>query len=112
MIDAVLDMTVSATMKKTRLDGSLLGCSVSSDESPPNANRFNGLRFQITICHIVTSVPLEQWEHTNYDAEYPVRVDHKMCDLQHVPEKTGQGTYKVLCNQLSTLGVYPTDVCA
>lgn len=85
---------------------------MSTDESPPSASRFAGLRFQITIVHMVYALPERIWEDDAYANEYPIMVEHSMCDLCHVPDKSGPTTHHVICNQLARKGVYADDVCA
>ena len=66
LVDDAIDAFTSQQIAAARDDNSLLGCAVSSDESPPGDTRFAGLRFQITIVHVCFAEPIESWEDPKY----------------------------------------------
>ena len=47
------------------------GFSTATDESPPEAPRYSGLRFQITYVYVLFFEDVSSWEYTCYDAAYP-----------------------------------------
>ena len=66
LVDDAIDALTSKQIAAARDDNSLLGCAVSSDESPPGDTRFAGLRFQITIVHVCFAEPIASWEDPKY----------------------------------------------
>jgi len=57
-------------------------------------------------------VPRNDWEHAKFDKAYPIIVEHHLCDLNHVPDKSGATTFGVVCSQISRLGIFSGDVVA
>ena len=98
----------SSAIKKDRCDDVHFSVSYSTDESPPGEPRFAGLRFQITYVHILTYEHVSTWN--AHITTYPVNRAVELCDVCHVPEKTGAGTMKVLLNQLAAKGVSQYDI--
>ena len=80
----------------------------TTDESPPSEPRFAGLRFQITFVHVLFYKPVEEWQH--YITEHPFVRTKSLCDIMHVPEKTGIGTLNVLMTQFERKGIYQSDI--
>jgi hypothetical protein len=111
-LEEAIDLRIANRIRQARDNGKLLGCAISSDESPPGETRFCGMRFQITMCHAVFVLPMDEWEHAKFDQKYPINVEHHLCDLNHVPDKTGAATFSVICSQVGRIGVFSGDVVA
>ena len=62
MLDGALDRWTSDRIFKAREQGTFAGFGFATDESPPDAPRFRGLRFQITVLYLGTFAPLSTWE--------------------------------------------------
>ena len=60
-----------------------------SDESPPAALRYQGLRFQITITYAVFFEPRNNWDNNQYDDTMPITVQANICDVVNCSRKTG-----------------------
>ena len=59
MLDGALDRWTSDWIFQAREKGTFAGFGFATDESPPNAPRFRGLRFQITVLYLGTFAPFE-----------------------------------------------------
>ena len=95
---------------QARADGSFGGCGFASDESPPSSNRFKGMRFQVTHLYICFFPDEHTWEACT--DSYPMRVERHLCDIMHVPGKTGVITLKVIEHQLASKGCFRPDICS
>ena len=104
-------------MHKDRVDkahtaGTYHGTAWVSDESPPNANRYLGLRFQVTWAYTLWFAPVAQWELPKYNKSYPFTSEKRLLDIMNVPLKTGQCTLSVIDSQMARIGVYQIDYTA
>lgn len=95
---------------QARADGSFGGCGFASDESPPSSNRFKGMRFQVTHLYMCFFPDEHTWEACT--DSYPMRVERHLCDIMHVPGKTGAITLKVIEQQLASKGCFRPDICS
>jgi hypothetical protein len=95
---------------KAREDGRFFGASFASDESPPNSNRYTGLRFQVTYVYSLIFKPRKSWDDPAYSQDYPFERLRDLCDIVHVPLKTGSETLKVIERQAATKGIYRCDL--
>ena len=91
---------------------SFFGCALASDESPPESNRYTGLRFQITWLYVPFFPPHVTWENTAYDNDYPIHVKKFCCDIMNADSKTGRATFSIICRQLARFGLSEYDVVA
>ena len=92
---------------KARAEGSFHGCGFTSDESTPNSSKFSGLRFQVTFCHTLLFLPVEQWAESRGP---PIRRQDRACDLAHVAVKTGAETLRIIEKQIGRLGLTRFDL--
>ena len=97
------------TNLQAREDGTYHGSSFVSDESPPSANRYTGLRFQITQVYTLWFDDVATWESPQYNEAYPFKRERRLQDIMNVPLKTGSATLEVICQQTSRQGVHITD---
>ena len=67
VLDAALDLLAADRLEAARRAGSYYGFGFCTDESPPAAPRYRGLRFQITNMFIPMFVPVERWEDADYN---------------------------------------------
>ena len=104
-----LGTTRSCCVSEER-DKSFYGAAFVSDESPPSGNRYTGLRFQITWLYLPFIEDVDTWERSEYDAKYPLVVKRMLCDIMHVPHKTGRATFEVLLKQFDRLGLSQYDI--
>ena len=63
---------------------------------PPEAPRFRGLRFQITVLYLGTFAPLSTWE-TSEDP--PLRRESMLGDICHCPGKKGDDVARIVEKQ-------------
>ena len=109
ILDGAVDRCVSDLLLQHREHDRLAGVAVATDESPPGAPRFRGLRFQITLIYWGTFLPFDAWETS---VEPPIRVSSCLGDLCHCPGKKGVDVSRVIEKQLSRLGLNCFDVCS
>lgn len=91
-------------------DISFFGAAFASDESPPNGNRFAGLRFQVTWAYILWFLPEARWEDPAFDDAYPFIRESKLCDVVHCSSKLGPHVLHVICQQLERIGIFKDDL--
>ena len=95
---------------QARDDGTYYGSGFVSDESPPNANRYTGLRFQITQVYNVWFHDKSTWDSDAFATEYPIQSrERRLMDIVNVPGKTGADTLKAINSQTERVGVYNAD---
>ena len=92
-------------MSVLRKEGRLIGVGFCSDESPPAAPRYAGLRFQITIVYIVVFEAEERWEAPDFDSRPPFTREPPLCDVMNAPSKTGKAAFDVIKRQIETKGL-------
>ena len=96
MLDGALDRWTSDRIFKAREQGTFAGFGFATDESPPDAPRFRGLRFQITVLYLGTFAPLSTWE-TSEDP--PLRRESMLGDICHCPGKKGDDVARIVEKQ-------------
>ena len=94
----------SPTVQQARADGQFHGFGFTTDESPPSATRFMGLRFQITNMYWLTFADPDTWSASRYSDAYPCQRERHLTDIVNCPGKTGLATLEVLEKQFSTKG--------
>ena len=108
-LDGAVDRCVSDLLFQHRELDRLAGVAVATDESPPSAPRFRGLRFQITLIYWGTFLPFDAWETS---VEPPILVSSCLGDITHCPGKKGVDVSRVIEKQLSRVGLNCFDVCS
>ena len=93
-----------------RREKSFFGFAFASDESPPQGNRWSGLRFQITYVYFLEFQPIERW--AEYGTEFPFTRHRWLCDICHCDGKSGAIVSKVLDKQFERKGLYRIDCTA
>ena len=88
-----------------------MGFTFTSDESPPEAHRYSGLRFQITHCYVSLFRPTETWDSPEYARKAPINVNRYMTDIMNCPGKTGAHVLDTLVKQFGRVGVYTDECC-
>ena len=104
VLDSALDLLAADRLEAARRAGSYYGFGFCTDESPPAAPRYRGLRFQITNMFIPMFVPVERWEDADYNDKYPMHVEAHLCDILNAPSKLGPDTLKYIQKQFLTKG--------
>ena len=112
ILDMALDEMHKDRVAKARSNGTYHGTAWVSDESPPNANRYVGLRFQVTWAYTLWFAPVRDWESSAYTSEYPFVREKYLTDIMNVPIKTGACTLDVINRQMERIGVYLPDYTA
>ena len=97
---------------KARADGTFVGAAFGSDESPPSAHRFAGLRFKITYLYVPFFKELHLWDLPEYANAYPLDVERHLCDIMNCPGKTGLETISAIDKQIEREGVIRLDLMA
>ena len=97
-------------MKKAREEGRFRGAGLTTDESTPNSNKYCGLRFQVTWVHFLLFEDVSSWESPSYEAAFPFKRRAALCDLSHVPLKTGAETLRIIERQIGRLGLSRFDL--
>ena len=100
-LDAALDSLTKESLFEMRSHGQFHGVAMATDESPPSAVRFKGLRFQVTMIYVPRFPPLDAWEGVWTP---PVFTEALLADVCHCPGKTGAEVLAVLDKQLRRLG--------
>ena len=108
-LDGALDRQRADIIYNLREKGRFAGVAIATDESPPRAPRFRGLRFQITVLYLGTFAPLDSWD-TSEDP--PLMVTSMLGDIMHCPGKQGADISRVLDRQLARVGLNAFDVVA
>ena len=107
ILDGAIDRCNSDKWYKMREQGLLAGCALATDESPPKAPRFRGLRFQITVLYVGGFVPPDQWERSE---DPPILKTTSLCDIMHCPGKKGVDVSPISAKQLARNGLNCLDV--
>ena len=94
---------------EARASGRYVGYSFVSDESPPSATHYAGLRFQITYIFILFWRPRREWDGCD---DYPFVRERFLLDIVNNPGKGGSDLLKVLALQLQARGLVPQEACA
>jgi hypothetical protein len=94
---------------EARASGSYVGYSFVSDESPPSATHYAGLRFQITYIFILFWRPRREWDGCD---DYPFARERFLLDIVNNPGKGGSDLLKVLAIQLQVKGLVPHEACS
>ena len=102
-----MDAFTASRVDRMRDAGHLHGFAFSSDESPPSANRFCGLRFQITYAYLPIFKDINTWE--LYADRFPMDLERHLTDIVHCPSKLGNEVLKVMEKQWATLGLTRWD---
>ncbi len=106
-LDEAIDRYTAARTAEMRDAGTLNGFAFTSDESPPSANRYCGLRFQITYVYIPIFKAPSEWErHTD---TFPFNLERHLTDIVHCPSKRGDDVLKVMEKQWFTKGLTRWD---
>ncbi len=103
-LDEAIDIWTQRRVMEARTNGSIVGFSFTSDESPPSMNRFNGFRFQVTNVYFLLFQPEHVWDDAAYEDEYPFSRERHLTDVKHCPQKTGSGTMEVVESQFHSKG--------
>ncbi|CAK0811554.1 unnamed protein product, partial [Prorocentrum cordatum] len=109
VFDSAMDLMLADRIAQLRASGQFYGAGFTTDESPPEAPRFRGLRFQITHIYFCTFPPAEEWAQAKYDAKHPIQVTKRLLDIMHCPKKDGQSVLNVLEKQWETVGMNRYD---
>ena len=107
LLDGALDRCTSDVLFQKREQGTFAGVALATDESPPNAPRFRGLRFQITVMYMGTFAPVSSWESM---MEPPMSCTSVLGDIMHCPGKRGTDVSHVVDKQLARQGLNAYDV--
>ena len=78
---------------KAREQGTVAGFGFATDESPPDAPRFRGLRFQITVLYLGIFAPLSTWETSD---DPPLRRESMLGDICHCHGKKGDDVARIV----------------
>eukprot|EP00959_Pyramimonas_sp_CCMP1952_P352016 7375419-Pyramimonas_sp.AAC.1 len=89
VFDSAMDLMLADRIAQLRASGQFYGAGFTTDESPSEAPRFRGLRFQITHIYFCTFPPAEEWAQAKYDAKHPIQVTKRLLDIMHCPKKDG-----------------------
>lgn len=112
MVLALRDLCLIAALLQAREDGSFVGFSFGSDESPPSGARHAGLRFQTTHAFCVFFRPMSEWSLPTYANKPPITREMYLCDLVNCVGKTGTDVLGVLVQQWARFGLYKSDCVA
>lgn len=82
-LDAAIDAYTCDRISRARDDGTLTGFAFSSDESPPAAHRFSGLRFQVTYMYLAMFEPILDWDSPRFAIDPPIRVERHMAHCNY-----------------------------
>ena len=82
---------------------------MATDESPPKAPRFRGLRFQITCLYLGFIPHVREWARSTSP---PIQCIAMLADIQHCPGKKGTDVSRVIEKQLNRVGLNCYDVVA
>ena len=82
------------------------GFSFTSDESPPEGNRYQGLRFQISHAYVVFFRDRSSWDDPEFANTPPCVARRYMTDIVNCPGKSGPVVLDVLSKQLSRLNLF------
>jgi hypothetical protein len=107
-----LDELMKQRINRGREDGRYHGSGFASDESPPNCNKYVGLRFQVTWLYNLWFAQPSTWDTPCYDDAYPFQREKVLCDIVNAPGKTGTDTLKIIEGQVARKGVYRDDLVA
>ena len=106
-LDGAVDRFTANKVFQMREEGRLAGVALASDESPPSAPRFSGLRFQVTCVYYGTFLPVPQWERCK---DPPIVTHGSLGDIMHCPGKKGVDVTRIMEKQLLRLGLNTFDV--
>ena len=106
-LDDALDRHTACEIYERRLSNTFVGACIATDESPPEAPRFSGLRFQVTCVYLGFIDDIGTWETSGSP---PVTSRRILCDIIHAPGKKGVDLMQVLDKQLSRLGLGRADI--
>ena len=96
MLDGALDRWTSDRIFQAREQGTFAGFGFATNESPPEAPRFRGLRFQITVLYLGTFAPLSTWETSD---DPPLRRESMLGDICHCHGKKGDDVARIVEKQ-------------
>ena len=94
---------------QARLNNTFLGAAFITDESPPAAHRYTGLRFQITYVYYTYVAPVAEWDLPHYATEPPITVDRSLCDIVNCTGKKGTDVMNVMDQQVEAKGITRAD---
>lgn len=107
LLDMAVDRFIAEDLYQRRIHGSFAGLCLATDESPPSASRFRGLRFQVTCFYLGVIAPVGEWASCR---EPPIRTMEILGDICHCPGKRGEDVLRVLDKQLGRIGMARSDI--
>ena len=109
VVDQALDR-VLATEIEAKRGSEFFGVGISTDESPPSGTRFCAFRFQVTQLYICWIPPKSTWSLAMWADTPPVRLQRKLLDIVHCPNKHGAALAEALGLQLRALNLTLHDI--
>ena len=107
--DQALDRVLAADIERER-GSTFFGLGMSSDESPPEGMRFCSFRFQVTMVFIPWIPDSATWSDPAWASKPPVRVQQRLLDIVHCPNKDGKAVANALQLQGQGLGLTLDDI--
>ena len=107
LLDGALDRWNSEVLYSKRETEDFAGVAAATDESPPSAPRFRGLRFQVSVFYLGVFLPLSTWDSCK---DPPIQKRSLLADIMQCPGKKGVDVSRILEKQLGRIGLNCFDV--
>ena len=93
---------------QARNEGTFFGAHYETDEASPDSNKYDGMRFQVTLLYEIKFLHTDVWD--SFTDAWPVTRSGSMTDMVHAPHKSGIEATKLFEKQILTKGYMLEDM--